>query len=359
MHVKKIKIFLGGYVNFLNAQNINCRWLSEHLDKEKFEISTLLFPFQNATDFQLNKSVKYIQLKRPVRLFQYLTYLGGIAKSDIAFLPKGEINRFNTTIAKLFNTRIIKTVEGIIDDINMDLQGWDSKKKRKYINHFRMYEPNLFAITNHIKKVVGKRYNFNFKDEILYLGVESNNFINVNKSYNGLKNIIFIGNKPSVKNIYDYFEASSAFPDINFHIVGGNQLKEGLIEDYTTQHNLTNVIYHGVLDHSSLSFLLSKMDLMYFPSRSEGFPKVHLETACAGVPTLCYGDYGASEWITSWKNGIIVDTKGEAIEAIKKLKENPDMLKELSINAVELGKSFDWKILVKKWEEVIERIYRS
>ena len=101
------------------------------------------------------------------------------------------------------------------------------------------------------------------------------------------------------------------------------------------------------------------MDLMYFPSRSEGFPKVHLETACAGVPTLCYGDYGANEWITSWENGIVVDTKEEAFDAIKKIKDNPEILHQLSANAVELGKSFDWKNLIYSWEREIEHIYNS
>ena len=41
-----------------------------------------------------------------------------------------------------------------------------------------------------------------------------------------------------------------------------------------------------------MSELLKDMQLHIFPSRSEGFPKVILETACAGVPSLVYADYG-------------------------------------------------------------------
>ena len=32
----KIKVFLGGYINYTNAQNINCRGVAEHLDKNNF-----------------------------------------------------------------------------------------------------------------------------------------------------------------------------------------------------------------------------------------------------------------------------------------------------------------------------------
>ena len=37
----KIKVFLGGYINYTNAQNINCRGVAEHLDKNNFQVYTL------------------------------------------------------------------------------------------------------------------------------------------------------------------------------------------------------------------------------------------------------------------------------------------------------------------------------
>ena len=38
---KRIKIFLGGYVNFPNAQNVNCDNIAKYLDKSKFEVHTM------------------------------------------------------------------------------------------------------------------------------------------------------------------------------------------------------------------------------------------------------------------------------------------------------------------------------
>ena len=37
----KKKVFLAGYVNYINAQNINCKSLAIHLNKEKYEIRTM------------------------------------------------------------------------------------------------------------------------------------------------------------------------------------------------------------------------------------------------------------------------------------------------------------------------------
>ena len=98
------------------------------------------------------------------------------------------------------------------------------------------------------------------------------------------------------------------------------------------------------------------MNLHILPSRSEGFPKVTLETAAAGVPSLVYGDYGANEWITHHQDGFVVDTLEQMIETVRLLKENPDLLQLNSKNAIALAHRFAWQLLVKDWENEIIKI---
>lgn len=355
--MKRIKIFLGGYVNYLNAQNINCRALSEHLDKEKFRVSTLLYPVGNAADFCKVPGVSYIQQYRPMRFLGWLGYLRGIAGADVAYLPKGEYDDFCRMWAKLCGTKVFTTLEGLIGDI--DLSKMSTKAGKVYVKHFREYEPHLFAITRFLAADVANRRGYHFADEILYLGVQAEQFENREKKVSELKNVVFIGNKLPTKNIGDFLAAAGLQPDIQFHIVGDHLMKSCTIQEYIAEHELSNVTYHGRLNHSQLAELLREMDLMYFPSRSEGFPKVHLETACAGVPTLCYSDYGAEEWISTGKNGYVVNTREEAFAVIDHLKSHPEELQEVSRRAVELGRSFDWKVLVKRWEDVITKIYNE
>ena len=45
--MRKKKIFLGGYINHINAQNINCKSIAKHLDKEKYIIKTLVVGSEN------------------------------------------------------------------------------------------------------------------------------------------------------------------------------------------------------------------------------------------------------------------------------------------------------------------------
>lgn len=353
---KRIKVFLGGYVNFLNAQNINCRALSEHLNKERFEVWTMTFWYQNANDFKKLPGVHYLHAYRSIRFLGWIPYFIGLLRCDVAYLPKGGYMGLCRAVAKLSRCKIFNTVEGILSASDL-AKVPDSDKM---LADYRQCEPHLYAITRHIQQVVSQKFGFNFAQKILYLGVESKQFLNSVERQRPLQQVVFIGNNLINKGIDDFFKISKAFPSLSFHIIGANNLwNEERLEDYLQRENLSNVTYHGRLDHTRMAALLQHMDLMFFPSRSEGFPKVMLETASAGVPTLCYDDYGAQEWITSGKDGFVVHTYDEAVAVVEDLVAHPEKLPALSQHAIELGKRFDWSRLVKDWEEVIEEIYKG
>lgn len=362
MNKNLIQVFLGGYVNSQNAQNNNCRSLSEHLDKQKFEVWTMItwYGYPKDNDFQKKPAVHYIhdtpspwteKLHLPYWLFAWVAYAIGIFKCDVAFLPKGEYDRFCCLWARVCRCKVFKTLEGVIDEALLQQARIE---KCQYVSKYKCYEPRLYSITQFIADRERKDNSLIFSDKVLYLGVDSVKFLYTEGQHGFLQNIIFIGFSLVRKRASEFIRMAKEFPNVLFHIVGGNTLEDGVtVEDYIKDHHITNILYHGSLDHSRLSELLKSMDLMYFPSRSEGFPKVMLETACAGVPTLCYSDYGADEWITTGKDGFVVNTFEEAKAVIQSLIDHPEQLQQLSKNAIELGKRFDWKVLVKDWEEEI------
>lgn len=191
---------------------------------------------------------------------------------------------------------------------------------------------------------------------ILYLGTDIELFLDKNKTIDELQNIIFIGNDLLRKGIYDYLYLAQKFPQLTFHVVGTGNGRLDLVQ-ILEEEGLTNVVYHGGLNHTQLKELLHGTDLHILPSRSEGFPKVTLETGAAGVPSLVYSDYGADEWIKHGTDGFVVDTLDEMEEILHMLKQEPSILKNISKNSVRMARRFDWSTLIKNWEEVIEELY--
>ncbi|MBR3744626.1 MAG: glycosyltransferase family 4 protein [Bacteroidales bacterium] len=352
MNIRRIRVFLGGYVNFLNAQNINCRSLSEHLDNNKFEVWTMLLWNQNAQDFQRISSVHYLKSRRPVRFLGWFPYLIGLFRCDVAYLPKREYVRFCRLVARLSGCKVFTTLEGVLDEELLSRQQYPNQ----YVEQLRSYEPNLYSISKFMAYSEKKLHGLQCRERILYLGTNTDRFLKEPQCPSELAHIVMIGNDLNRKKASEFVKMATFFPKISFHIIGGNEIEGLTVEEYIGKHGMNNVFYHGSLNHSQLSELLSKMNLMFFPSRSEGFPKVMLETACAGIPTLCYGDYGADEWITTGKDGFVVNTFDEAKAVIQQLVDHPEQLQELSKNAIELGKHFDWKALVKDWEDEIIKI---
>ena len=64
---------------------------------------------------------------------------------------------------------------------------------------------------------------------------------------------------------------------------------------------------------------------------------------------MIYSDYGADEWVTHEQNGFIVKDREEAVKLIEKWKKKSLLL--VSENAVKMASDFDWKVVIKKWEE--------
>jgi len=355
--MKKIKIFLGGYINFINAQNLNCRALADHLDKNRFDVYALLL-YSGTLDTNKFDETHLFKCRYPHKIFKYLGYFWGILNCDVAYLPKGEICNWNKFWIKLLGRKSLRTVEGIYGkEMLGEILSNKNITYKEFKKSFEGYD-KLFSITRFVKNYNEKHHNIKCEEKILYLGADIDIFLNVNKAIESLKNIIFIGRLKRRKGVFDILEIAKSFPELNFYMAGNGEDEEEIKRDIAS-NKMKNVELLGTLTHEELASKLKSMDLHLFPSRSEGFPKVTLETAAAGVPSLVYDDYGADGWITHGKNGYVVHTIEEIKETIKHLKDNPKELQEVSKNAIEMAKRFDWRVVIKEWERVIEELYNE
>lgn len=353
MKNKKIKVFLGGWVNSTNAQNLNCRALAKYLDKEKFEVATMTVYSGNLNCDELS-GIKIFKAYWPFRYWLYITFLLGIIWCDIAYLPKGSNWKFCSNCLRIFGKKSFTTVEGVIDGTNLEkaIVAFGSKE---VVNKAYSYTLRTFSITNFMAlknyKLLGIK-----SDGVLYLGIDTELFVAENRQKDALCNIAFIGNNIRYKGIDDFFAIAEKFQNITFHIVGGGMGYDA--EKEIRERKLENCVYHGLMNHFQMAEFLKNIDLHIFPSRCEGFPKVTLETAAMGVPSIVYGDYGAAEWIITGKNGFVVNTVNEIETVVRDLQLHPEKLNSLAEESVKLAQSFDWKVLVKDWEKVIEDVVK-
>ena len=360
--MKKKKIFLAAYVNYLNAQNINCRSIANHLDKTKYEIKTIILSESKSIDLENVSIIK----ARNNKLSIFYAFLRGIIWADVAYLPKHQSNpRILLRINKFFGTKFFTTIEG-----NMC-----NTKKRSMIDSFNGLQnmqsyfsliPNIYGITQHI--VDSARCGVMLNNNPLYLGVEKDCFFPVKK--HSLNNIVFIGSLIRRKNIEEFFRLANLFPNLRFHIIGNKKYlkiskkrKKNLKDQWENQIDknksleiLDNIILHGKVNRQNLPEVLKEIDLLFLPSRSEGFPKVILEAAASAIPSIVYHDYGASEWITTNENGFVVDAFDDVIDVINQMINHPDLLKKTSEGALELAENFDWKRIIKTWEYEIDHL---
>ena len=355
LNSRKIKIFLGAYINSTNAQNLNCLSLAQHLNKDEFEVFALHLFSGNLKNKPIS-GVKTFKCFSPHKISKYFGYLWGIWNCDIAYLPKREIMGWNVFWLKLLRKKSFSTVEGILDKKNIESAITTRGDYSKVIQSFNGFD-RLYSITKFLSDYNEEHHKIVSEETPLYLGANITPFLNDEKIISKLENVIYIGRLFERKGIYDILSIAETFPQLQFHIVGDGDQKESIlkiIEDKV----LENITLYGILDHVALGNLLKTMDLHILPSRSEGFPKVTLETAAAGVPSLLYSDYGATEWISHNQNGFVVKTYHEMLETLQSLIDKPEFLQLNSKNAIALAKQFDWNIVVKQWEMEISKLYK-
>jgi glycosyltransferase involved in cell wall biosynthesis len=352
--MKKVRVFLGGFINYTNAQNLNCRSLAIHLDKAKFEVFTLKLYNGNLTSLDNSCGINIFNCLRPTKISVCLGFLWGIWNCDVAYLPKSELWRFNRFLLRILKKKSFKTIEGILDEENIN-SAIEILKSYKNVISEKSYVYKSFAITRFLGEYNQNQHSIKVEPYPLYLGCEIDGFINKDFKRGLLKKIVYIGRLKKRKGIYDFLIIAKQFPQIDFYVFGDGEEKNN-IEAYLRDHEIGNLRLMGVVNHSILADFLKETDLHILPSRSEGFPKVTLETASAGVPSIVYGDYGAGEWITHNENGWVTHNVGEITEIIQSLIEDPFVLSKVAKEAVELAKSFDWKIKVKDWENAIIEI---
>ena len=169
---KKIKIFLGAFLNVTNAQNINCLAISKYLDKNRFSI----YSMKVASYPDIKSNAIMFNCFFPFRISSLIGFLWGVIKCDVMYFPK---HHHTPTWALLLSNMLGKKMFTTIES-NM----CDKSKKRnmitafgghsKFLNYFNYFK-NIFPISQHILDHANCGVGLN--NNIIHLGVDLDNFV--------------------------------------------------------------------------------------------------------------------------------------------------------------------------------------
>jgi glycosyltransferase involved in cell wall biosynthesis len=150
-------------------------------------------------------------------------------------------------------------------------------------------------------------------------------------------------------------EVKKKVPEAELHIVGS-----GLCFDDVKSRaaDIPDCFVHGHLVDQELVDLVKSAWLFVLPSEREGSGIAALEAMAAGAPfvTLDYPDNAAKE-LCKFKCGLVVEPRESALaSAIIQLSGDENLWKELSGNALNVAKMYDWDMITNQMENLFTTV---
>ena len=349
MKGNKIKIFLAAYINYPNAQNINCEHIARYLDKDKFEVHTM-YTNKLPIDKKIYKEqgvILHRLIHRRYIWFWCKLFTMWRVNADIYYMPKMELmDKVFAKWGEKRNRLFVSSVEGVITKTTNNTSDFQEF-------HTKIVDSS-FAISQCIAESGRKFWEVNMP--VLPLGVESNE-CDVN-SRDALSNIVWVGNIKANKRPQYLIECAKQFPQMQFIMIGDGDMQSDIFH-MIEEEKIENVILTGRIPNSKVYEYLKKSDLLLMTSEYEGLPKVIQEAAQCGVPSIYINENYSVDFIEEGVNGFGVTSLDEMIEKVQYLLDNPKEYQQMSSSAYQVIQKYTWKNLIKDYEEYFIEHYNK
>ncbi|MCF2505385.1 glycosyltransferase family 1 protein [Dyadobacter sp. CY107] len=124
---------------------------------------------------------------------------------------------------------------------------------------------------------------------------------------------------------------------------------------------MPGAIFVGKMDHDALSVLYASASVFIFPSISETFGNVVLESMASGLVPIIADGGGSKDIVVNGVNGFKCepDNANEYADKIRILLQDETLRKEMATNAVSHSKAFDWEQLAKVYFDDLHELATS
>lgn len=301
----------------------------------------------NLQNFNLDEAgLKYVGLLKSNRFKNVIEILKLIKSHDFIyiFLP-GTLG----TIIAILSIFLIKPYA-------IYLRG---ELKPNHLNRYILRKSKfLLTVSPYLKE---KIYQFQNNAECIrpMVDINLNDFYSKKYTYHDKLKILYVGNISYGKGILELLEVARKFdnlyPNFTFQIVGGG----ALYSDLTTKSIGKNIKMTGqIANKSALLKEFRESDIFYFPSHTEGFPRVLFEAMSQSLPIFTTMVGGISGYMVPFENCIPIPENNalNQMEIITYNLKNEDLLNRIANNGHLMSKEVltNWGSHEKLFEDFLE-----
>jgi phosphatidylinositol alpha 1,6-mannosyltransferase len=186
---------------------------------------------------------------------------------------------------------------------------------------------------------------------LMQRGIDTNLFSPTRRTRtDGDFTIGFVGRLSPEKNVRQLADLEQALhaagvDDVRFLIVGDGSEREWLIK------NMKRAVVPGILRGEELATAYANMDVFVFPSLTDTFGNVVLESMASGVPPIVTSAGGPRYLVQPGVNGYVTDSIDEIVRAALHLRLSKPLLSRMAKDARATA-------LAYSWDNVFGRIYQ-
>jgi glycosyltransferase involved in cell wall biosynthesis len=209
-------------------------------------------------------------------------------------------------------------------------------------------------VARDLQKSIGKT-----ASHLLPVGVDTDLFTPLRKRSNAVPVVLFAGTIIERKGPQLVLDAAERFRHAEFRLVGASREGFGeFLQQRIAESGLLNVKLDGPRSQLDLVRIMRASDIFLLPSRLEGIPKVTLEAAATGLPSIVFRDYETPS-VVDGVTGFQVKTTGEMMQALDRLVSDSSLRQSMGQAARKHVESFSWDIVSRQWQSAYLEIAAS
>ena len=332
-----------------NAQSLNAREIAVRLDPTRFRST---FFCERSPDPRLVRPgitlVKLPNRRKTLRIlremlgpYDFIVYID-LSPASYVYL------HFPRSLRR--STRSVLCIEGT----SGNLEGVSSMV-RKYADYGLRQADVRTAVSPYvageIQGLCGIKTDF-----VIPVGVDTKVFFPPAERHHASPTVLFVGHLIKRKGADLVLEAAQRFPQAFFRLIGNVRDDFGrklLSQDERVK--LPNVRIEKAMPQAQLAEAMRESDIFLLPSRIEGMPKVTLEAAAAGLPSIVFNDYETPS-VVDGDTGFQVGTREEMLQRLQLLIDDASLRQKMGAAAARHARQFDWDRIAAQWAVIFDRV---